>query len=107
MHHKYVVRDGRDVWTGSMNWTKDAWTLQENVIATVADPDVAGTFRANFDELWAEGQVETSGDQRPEPVDAAGTRVRTWFTPGNGRELSHRIAEAIGAASGACESPRR
>ena len=98
MHHKYVVRDGRDVWTGSMNWTRDAWTVQENVIATVADPDAAAVFRANFDELWKEGKVETSGDQRPDPFDVAGTRVRAWFTPGQGRALSHRIAEAIGAA---------
>ncbi len=32
MHHKYVVRDAESVWTGSMNWTTDSWTLQENVI---------------------------------------------------------------------------
>ena len=32
MHHKYVVRDGDSVWTGSTNWTTDSWTLQENVI---------------------------------------------------------------------------
>ena len=32
MHHKYVVRDGESVWTGSTNWTVDSWTLQENVI---------------------------------------------------------------------------
>ena len=59
---------------------------------------MAGAFGANFDELWAEGQVESSGDQRPELVDAAGTPsglVHTW----NGRELSHRIADAIGAAN--------
>src|SRR5581483_5142632 len=29
MHHKYVVRDGTDVWTGSMNWTDDSWSRQE------------------------------------------------------------------------------
>ena len=23
MHHKYVVRDGESVWTGSANWTDD------------------------------------------------------------------------------------
>src|SRR5436190_3225256 len=26
MHHKYVVRDGESVWTGSANWTEDSWT---------------------------------------------------------------------------------
>src|SRR5260221_7582333 len=35
MHHKYVIRDGTDVWTGSLNWTNDSWTRQENVIAIV------------------------------------------------------------------------
>ena len=25
MHHKYVVRDGETVWTGSMNWTDDSF----------------------------------------------------------------------------------
>ena len=29
---------------------------------------------------------------------SAGTSVRAWFTPGNGADLSHRIAEAIGRA---------
>jgi phosphatidylserine/phosphatidylglycerophosphate/cardiolipin synthase-like enzyme len=99
MHHKYVVRDGRDVWTGSLNWTQDAWTLQENVVVTAADPALASAFRANFEELWSEREVENSGDQRPDPVDVAGTEVRPWFTPGKGRALSHRIADAIGAAS--------
>ena len=32
MHHKYVVRDGEAVWTGSTNWTTDSWTLQENLV---------------------------------------------------------------------------
>src|SRR6266516_5055645 len=31
MHHKFVVRDGESVWTGSMNWTDDSWSKQENV----------------------------------------------------------------------------
>ena len=35
MHHKYVIRDGADVWTGSMNWTDDSWSRQENVVVVV------------------------------------------------------------------------
>ena len=35
MHHKYVVRDGEAVWTGSANWTIDSWSRQENVLAIV------------------------------------------------------------------------
>jgi phosphatidylserine/phosphatidylglycerophosphate/cardiolipin synthase-like enzyme len=98
MHHKYAVRDGGSLWTGSLNWTTDAWTLQENVVAEVESEGVAAAYRANFDELWNEGKVETSGDGRPDPVDVGGSEVRAWFTPGHGRQLSHRIAEAIGGA---------
>ena len=32
MHHKYVVRDRADVWSGSTNWTDDSWSRQENQI---------------------------------------------------------------------------
>src|SRR5204862_3508383 len=38
MHHKYAVRDGEAVWSGSANWTIDSWTRQENVIAIVESP---------------------------------------------------------------------
>ncbi len=99
MHHKYVVRDGRSVWTGSTNWTQDAWSLQENVIATVESEAVAGAYRQNFEELWSTGQVDRSGFVEPRPIDVGGVEVRTWFTPGQGRDLSHRIAEAIGRAT--------
>ena len=44
MHHKYIVRDGADVWTGSTNWTLDSWTRQENVLATLSDPVVAAAY---------------------------------------------------------------
>src|SRR5216110_3196517 len=42
MHHKYVIRDGQSVWTGSTNWTDDSWTRQENVIAVVDSGEIAG-----------------------------------------------------------------
>jgi phosphatidylserine/phosphatidylglycerophosphate/cardiolipin synthase-like enzyme len=94
MHHKYVVRDGEAVWTGSMNWTLDSFTRQENVLATVDSPGVATAFTRDFEQLWQDASVTNSGDFDSAPVDG----IRPWFCPGRGPELSHRIAKRIGAA---------
>jgi phosphatidylserine/phosphatidylglycerophosphate/cardiolipin synthase-like enzyme len=99
MHHKYVVRDGSSVWTGSMNWTTDSWTLQENVVITAEDaPALAAEFTQNFEELWSRRNVDATGHEDPRPLELDGHHVRAWFTPGHGEELSHRIAKAIGRA---------
>ena len=98
MHHKYVVRDGAAVWTGSANWTVDSWTKQENVLAILESEGIAGAYRRNFEELWERRDVESSGRIEPDPVDVGGIQVRAWFTPGNGPELSQAIATAFGAA---------
>jgi phosphatidylserine/phosphatidylglycerophosphate/cardiolipin synthase-like enzyme len=98
MHHKYVLRDAEAVWTGSMNWTDDSFSRQENVIATVQSPDVAAAYARNFGELWDTGAVERSGFVKPVTLTVGDTPVRAWFTPGYGEQLSHRIAKYIGRA---------
>jgi phosphatidylserine/phosphatidylglycerophosphate/cardiolipin synthase-like enzyme len=98
MHHKYVVRDGGAVWTGSTNWTLDSWTREENVLLTVASGGVARAYARDFADLWSRGRVEGSGSFDTAPVDVGGVAVRAWFSPGRGPELSHRIAKRIGAA---------
>ena len=91
MHHKYVIRDGEAVWTGSLNWTDDSWSRQENVIAIVESAAIAKAYRLDFDQLWATGEVEKSGFVDPRWDDG----VRAWFTPGHGEDLSSRIAKLI------------
>ncbi len=98
MHHKYVVRDGAAVWTGSTNWTTDSWTLQENMVAVARSADLAGAFTRNFEELWSTRDVSRSGREEPAGVSIGGREVLPWFTPGQGEDLSHRIAAAIGGA---------
>ena len=99
MHHKYVVRDGESVWTGSMNWTTDSWRLQENVIVTaMGAPELAAEFSQNFEELWSTRNVDETGRPDPRRLELDGREVRAWFTPGHGEELSHRIGQAIGRA---------
>jgi phosphatidylserine/phosphatidylglycerophosphate/cardiolipin synthase-like enzyme len=95
MHHKYVVRDRSDVWTGSTNWTDDSWTREENLILTLSAPEVAHAYSADFDDLWQHGVVENSGSSAGH-VNGA---VRPWFSPADGKHLAHRIATALGRAS--------
>jgi phosphatidylserine/phosphatidylglycerophosphate/cardiolipin synthase-like enzyme len=98
MHHKYVVRDGEAVLTGSNNWTDDSWSRQENVVVTVVSAELGRAFTLNFEELWKDGDVEHSGFVEPRPVEVDGRRVRPWFTPGFAEALTHRIAKKVGRA---------
>jgi phosphatidylserine/phosphatidylglycerophosphate/cardiolipin synthase-like enzyme len=91
MHHKYVIRDGESVWTGTLNWTDDSWSRQENVIAVVHSAAIAKAFQLDFDQLWTIGDVAQSGFVDPRWDDG----VRVWMTPGHGEDVSIRIAKLI------------
>jgi phosphatidylserine/phosphatidylglycerophosphate/cardiolipin synthase-like enzyme len=98
MHHKFAVRDGEAVWTGSTNWTDDSWSRQENVIVTIESREIAYAHTLAFAQLWERGVVEGTGKVDPRPEDVDGARVRAWFTPEHGEALSHRVAKHIGRA---------
>jgi phosphatidylserine/phosphatidylglycerophosphate/cardiolipin synthase-like enzyme len=91
MHHKFVIRDDRTVWTGSLNWTDDAWSRQENVVVIIDSPRIAKAYSLDFDQLWSTEDVMQSGFVDPRDEDG----VRAWFTPGHGEDLSARIAKQI------------
>ncbi|MFQ5427336.1 MAG: phospholipase D-like domain-containing protein, partial [Gaiellales bacterium] len=99
MHHKYVVVDGRRLWMGSLNWTDDAFTLQENVFLTFEAPALAEAYRQNFDELWELRVVEGTGefDHAAVPVQSSSERVRARpiFCPDRGPALAADIAAAM------------
>jgi len=98
MHHKYVVRDGAAVWTGSTNWTIDSWTREENVIVAAESTELAARYLEDFEQLWSRRDVAKSGRVDTTPFQVGGTTVRAWFCPGRGEKLAHRIAKAIGTA---------
>jgi phosphatidylserine/phosphatidylglycerophosphate/cardiolipin synthase-like enzyme len=98
MHHKFVVRDGDAVWSGSTNWTDDSWSRQENVIVTVGSSGIAYAYTLAFGQLWESGLVAHSGRVDPRPEEVGAARVRAWFCPEHGEALSHRVAKNIGKA---------
>lgn len=99
MHHKVALRDaggpGAAVWTGSANWTDDAWAREENAIVVVESERVAAAYAAHLERLWRTGEVAAAVDLRPVPVDVGHAEVRAWFCPAQGPELAHRIAGCI------------
>jgi phosphatidylserine/phosphatidylglycerophosphate/cardiolipin synthase-like enzyme len=98
MHHKYVIRDRKAVWTGSTNWTADSWTREENVVVVVPSRELAARFTVDFEQLWAKRDVRKSGKVDTSQFAVGSVTVRAWFCPGRGERLAHRIARAIGTA---------
>jgi hypothetical protein len=103
MHSKYLVRDagtpGATVWTGSTNFTDDAWTQQENNVITIANGPLATAYRTDFDQLWAGGVIAGTG------VHSAGTSTAGagdlgWdFCPGDGPAVNLALAARVTAAT--------
>jgi len=58
MHNKFIVIDGKDVETGSFNYTQAAATKNaENALLLRDVPDLAASYSQNFEKLWSEGEV--------------------------------------------------
>jgi phosphatidylserine/phosphatidylglycerophosphate/cardiolipin synthase-like enzyme len=99
MHHKYVVRDASTLLSGSTNWTNDSWSREENVILTIASTELAADYSRNFEGLWQQPVVATSGRISSPWVSLAdGTRVRPYFCPGRAMKLVHAMARSISSA---------
>ncbi len=97
MHHKYVVRDGQHVWTGSTNWTDDAFAREENAIVRIEASEIAAAYTTNFDQLWGRERIEPTGGAGPTVDLGRGVVVEPLFSP-HGPSLAHRVAERIAAA---------
>ncbi len=103
MHHKYVIIDAGTpharVWTGSTNWTDDAWEKQENNVIIVRSQELAAYYRHDFDELWKDGDLAPSGtmDSGEDTVRYRGesAHVLVNFSPGEGEWIDEAIANQI------------
>ena len=105
MHSKFVVRDGLKlastsaVWTGSTNWTDDAWTLQENNIIIVSSPSVAAAYLTDFEQLWAAGSIKATGVNDVGSAAVGRASVGWNFAPGGGAAIDAGLAAAVTGAT--------
>lgn len=53
MHHKFAIFDGETLLNGSYNWTRSAFTHNEENILVTDDARLIRAFQSEFDTLWA------------------------------------------------------
>ncbi len=102
MHNKYIVRDVNTreaaLWTGSANFTDDAWTFQENNILQIQSPELCAFYETDFQELWVSGDIKTTGVNDIGTAYIGQTAIDVAFAPGEGKTIDHTIATLISSA---------
>lgn len=74
MHHKYVIIDGDELWTGSYNFSNNAeHNTIENmlVFAGPEHADLIDAYAANFESLWTTGRDQGLLEQLREEIATA------------------------------------
>jgi phosphatidylserine/phosphatidylglycerophosphate/cardiolipin synthase-like enzyme len=102
MHDKFIVRDRRALWTGSLNMTDDAFMLMENNVLQIESPALAASYSQDFEQLWEKESFEDTGkiETQPVPLNFAGrpATARVMFSPGCGLEIDTEIGRRVHAA---------
>jgi len=97
MHHKFVVVDGKAVWTGSMNFTENGVRYNDNSAAVIGSGALAENYTTEFAEMWAGHYGSDSPTNTPWPRIEVGTTVmENYFSPDDGvlAELLSEVALA-------------
>lgn len=102
MHHKFIVRDNRAVWTGSTNLTDDAFTIMENNILEIESLELAAFYAQDFAQLWEKANFENTGAIKTKPVVLCfadkPASAQVFFSPGGGVAIDTAIADRVRAA---------
>jgi phosphatidylserine/phosphatidylglycerophosphate/cardiolipin synthase-like enzyme len=91
MHNKFIVFDGRTVWTGSANPTRNDNFRNNNNVLILDAPEVAAIYEREFAELWAGkfGPTSPSTLDRQQ-VTLQGTPIQVLFASED-EVMSHLI----------------
>jgi phosphatidylserine/phosphatidylglycerophosphate/cardiolipin synthase-like enzyme len=96
MHDKFLVRDGRTVWTGSANFTAGGLELQDNNCLVLTAPDLAASYAATFAELLKDDQGHGAPARGAATLGAA--TLTSLFAPASGEGVEQRVVAALRGA---------
>ncbi|NPA31426.1 MAG: hypothetical protein GXO37_05435 [Chloroflexi bacterium] len=83
MHHKFVVIDAAEVWTGSMNFTVSGAYRNANHLIRIPSRRLAADYLREFDEMFVDGRFgPASRADTPYPqVTVNRVPMEAWFSP--------------------------
>ena len=83
MHNKFLIIDGTEVWTGSMNMTVNGAYRHLNNLVRIRSSLVAQNYTVEFEEMFLDGLFgENVHENTPHPIlTIDGIRIETYFSP--------------------------
>ena len=98
MHNKFVVIDGMEVWTGSMNFTVNGAYRNDNNLVHIRSSKLAENYKSEFEEMFVDDMFgDNAVPQTPNPsLSIDGVTVETSFSPDDGTadQIIHAIQSA-------------
>jgi phosphatidylserine/phosphatidylglycerophosphate/cardiolipin synthase-like enzyme len=95
MHHKFVIIDRSQVWTGSMNFTVNGAYRNDNNLVRVQSVNIARDYAREFEEMFVHdrfGALSLADTPYPS-VMIEGVLVEVWFSPDDG--VIDRVVELV------------
>jgi phosphatidylserine/phosphatidylglycerophosphate/cardiolipin synthase-like enzyme len=109
MHSKFIVRDGKSVWTGSGNFTHGGLELQDNNFLVINSAGLAGTYTSVFEDLLTPNHTQHHSQQpagaplfagAAQPVRVGSLTITPFFSVGHGEteEVDTAVVNALAGA---------
>ncbi len=83
MHNSFLVIDGKEVWTGSMEYTSSGVFREHNNLVRIFSEEVAANYSKEFEEMFVNDQFGANAvPDTPNPrVTIQDIQVETYFSP--------------------------
>jgi hypothetical protein len=101
MHNKFLIRDGRTIWTGSANFTNGGLELQDNNCLTIDSPALAAQYAATFHDLTAPDHEHKRGKGRSvmgQSVRLGKATITPGFAPSAGEGIEQAVISLLNGA---------
>ncbi len=97
MHNKFVIIDGFQVWTGSMNFTTTGAYRNRNHLMMVESEILAAQYTSEFEEMFAAGIFGEASPEGPGFLTSIqGHSLELYFSPDDG--TLERLLELVAGA---------